>query len=496
MSRHRNVRNLIAEDDYYDDDYDDYDDDYDDYGDSSYSKPKAAPTTTSNSKGGANTNKNQKQQQQQQQPQHKKPVAKPSTAASKPPATTTKPPATATKPAVSATAAASISQIALPPPAPPPAAKIEKPTSAGIVLPPPGWGKPQEIPPGPTPTTDSPAATQQQQQPVPPVLQELFLQNKQSSESQLSLVVIGHVDAGKSTLLGHLLYQAGLVSKRQAQKLLETTGGGTGTRSDNNNSNNHIPWAWFLDEDENERSRGVTMNLATKTLSTPHHPHLVLVDAPGHADFVPTMITGAAHADAALLVVDASSESAFQAAFARGGQTKEHLLLARGLGVSQLVVCINKLDVPQWSQHVFDDLQQRLWPFLTQRAGFAPPRIRFVPTSGLTGVNIMNHTTTNNNNNSPATPILLPPALTQWYKGPSLYEMIDTFQPVKKANLGTYVFHRSDPSSAGPSIIRKARLPTSAPVFHLLIDISSFLDHSFVFHEIDRSIHPSIRPSL
>jgi signal recognition particle receptor subunit beta len=445
MSRHRNVRNLIAEDDYYDDDYDDYGDDYDDYGDCSYSKPKA----TSNAKGNASTSKNQQQQQQQQQP--KKPVPKTSTTDSKPPVTATKPTATTTAIATGGKTAAHATSPNMPksPTPQPPPTNGEKPI-AGIVRPPPGWGTPQEIPRGPTPV-DSTAAIQQpeQQQPVPRVLQESFLQNDHSSsESQLSLVVIGHVDAGKSTLLGHLLYQAGLVSKRQVQKGMESTGGATskGGTSDNKN----IPWAWLLDEDEGERTRGVTMNLATKTLSTPHHPHVVLVDAPGHADFVPTMITGAAHADAALLVVDASSESAFQAAFARGGQTKEHLLVARGLGVSQLVVCINKLDVPQWSQHVFDDIQQRLWPFLTQRAGFNPARIRFVPTSGLTGINIMNnHTITNNNHNkSPAiSQILSPPSLTQWYKGPSLYEMIDSFQPVKNANLGMLrpsIYYRQD----------------------------------------------------
>lgn len=232
------------------------------------------------------------------------------------------------------------------------------------------------------------------------------------------MVVIGHVDAGKSTMMGQLLYQVGQVTKRQATKV-------SNNNSNNNSNNDTIHWAWLLDEDQGERSRGVTMQIATKAISTPNHPRVVLLDAPGHADFVPTMITGAANADAALLVVDASAESAFEAAFLKGGQTKEHILLARGLGVSQVVVCVNKLDVRDWSPQVYQSIQQRILPFLTKYANFNPKRIQFVPTSGLTGANVKDTNT-------------IPPTLQQWYKGPTLFQAIDAFQPVKQTSLGTY----------------------------------------------------------
>ena len=168
------------------------------------------------------------------------------------------------------------------------------------------------------------------------------------------------------------------------------------------------------------------MQIATKAMATPNH-HVVILDAPGHSEFIPMMIQGTANADVALLVVDASES--FEAAF-HHGQTKEHILLARGLGVSQVLVCVNKLDVMDWSREVYEGIRQQLWPFLTQQANFAPKRIRFVPTSGLTGINILK---TKGQQYEP------PNALLQWYKeGPTLSQAIDSFQPVKHTSLGKF----------------------------------------------------------
>lgn len=254
------------------------------------------------------------------------------------------------------------------------------------------------------------------------------------------MVVIGHVDAGKSTMMGQLLYQVGHITKRQAMKVSSVGDGVGGKNKSNNKSNNdsnnnnsngdqQIQWAWLLDEDDGERARGVTMQIATKCISTPRHPQVVILDAPGHADFIPTMITGAANADAGLLVVDASES--FEAAFQRG-KTKEHVLLARGLGVSQLVVCVNKLDVQGWSQKVFDGIKGQLLPFLTEQANFDPKRIRFVPTSGLTGGNIMPSKASSDASSTV-------PALREWYQGPTLFEAIDTFEAASHGRLGTSV---------------------------------------------------------
>lgn len=420
MSRHRNMLNIIADDDYYDYDddyYDDYDD-YDDYGGQSYSqpKPKAQPKTQQVQIKTKQSNNKQAKKGQAQQANKQKATPAVATASK-----ITKPPPGWDKPAGST--------------APVSAA------NAGISKPPAGWGKPS--PPAGATTTipaKASAASDSQAKPqspapaapaapvarkIPEILQQKHAVKTQNGhvENQISMVVIGHVDAGKSTMMGQMLYQVGQVTKREATKVSNS-----GTSSDSNSKGkksdggDNIQWAWLLDEDEGERNRGVTMQIATKTISTPNHPHIIILDAPGHAEFVPTMITGAANADAGLLVVDASADSAFEAAFTRGGQTKEHIMLARGLGVSQLVVCVNKLDVRDWSKEVYEDIQNRLIPFLTTHATFLKKRIKFVPTSGLTGVNVKDKKN-------------IPPALSKWYKGPTVFEAIDSFQQVKQTSL-------------------------------------------------------------
>jgi elongation factor 1 alpha-like protein len=181
--------------------------------------------------------------------------------------------------------------------------------------------------------------------------------------------------------------------------------------------------SWLLDENESERQRGVTMEIATKSFPLPTHD-IVILDAPGHADFIPIMITGAANADVAILVV-AAVRGEFEAGFDIGkGQTREHVLLARGLGVSQVIVAINKLDVEGWSQERYREIQSKLKEYLLQQQ-FAPKRIRFVPLSGLTGENVKDKSD---------------PKLLAWYKGPTLLEAIDGFQPANR-QVGKSIIH-------------------------------------------------------
>lgn len=216
--------------------------------------------------------------------------------------------------------------------------------------------------------------------------------------------------------------------------------------------------AWVMDEDESERERGVTIDVATKYISTDSH-ELTILDSPGHSDFVPAMITGAAAADVGILVVAATPgefESGFNdtnisgAAKGHTGQTREHLTLARGLGVSQLIVAVNKLDAaePNWSQDRFNEIRQRLVPFLKAN-GFEMKRVQFIPISGLTGVNIM--TQPNLNDDSSA-------GLASWYHERTLLEAINSFEPAKRNVEKAFRFLVSDVYSEGKYVIVKGRV--------------------------------------
>ncbi|KAK3921301.1 HBS1-like protein [Frankliniella fusca] len=221
-------------------------------------------------------------------------------------------------------------------------------------------------------------------------------------KEQLHMVVIGHVDAGKSTLMGRLLLEMGQVSKKTMHKY-EQESKKLGKQS--------FVYAWILDETGEERSRGITMDVGQSKFET-KSKLVTLLDAPGHKDFIPNMITGATQADVALLVVDAT-RGEFETGFESGGQTREHALLVRSLGVSQLGVVVNKLDTVGWSQERFEEITSKLSAFLRQ-AGFKESDVTYVPCSGLTGENM----------------VIKPTAaeLTSWYTGPCLLEVIDGFK--------------------------------------------------------------------
>ncbi|KAL8000384.1 putative translation protein, beta-barrel domain superfamily [Plasmopara halstedii] len=224
-------------------------------------------------------------------------------------------------------------------------------------------------------------------------------------KTKISMVVIGHVDAGKSTITGHLLYKLGYVSKRLMHKY---------EKESQEAGKSSFAYAWVMDADEEERSRGVTMDVGTSYFET-ITKHVTLLDAPGHRDFIPKMIVGAAQADVALLVVPAVTGE-FEAAFENSGQTKEHTLLVRSLGVSQMIVAVNKMDMVHWDKDRFDMIVKSLSTFL-QGVGFRLKNLRFVPLSGITGVNLE---TTNGIEEC------------AWYSGPSLVDAIDTFSPPQR----------------------------------------------------------------
>ena len=240
----------------------------------------------------------------------------------------------------------------------------------------------------------------------PEVIEAEYLELRKDSKPSINLVVIGHVDAGKSTLMGRLLCDMGYVSQKTMHRN-EQDSKKTGKSS--------FLYAWVLDETEEERSRGITMDVASSRFETKNRK-ITILDAPGHKDFIPNMITGAAQADVALLVVD-STVGEFESGFEAGGQTREHTMLVRSLGVSQLAVVVNKLDNVNWDQKRYNDIKDKLSLFLKQ-TGFKESDVTFVPCSGLTGENLAsksNH-----------------PALSSWFSGPSLIEVIDTFRPPER----------------------------------------------------------------
>ncbi|CAG2163971.1 unnamed protein product [Oppiella nova] len=230
-----------------------------------------------------------------------------------------------------------------------------------------------------------------------------YNKNRNSGKPNINMVVIGHVDAGKSTLMGHLLYRLGFVSQKAIHRY-ETDSKKMGKNS--------FLYAWVLDETPEERSRGITMDIAESRFET-NARAVTLLDAPGHKDFIPNMITGATQADVALLVVDAT-KGEFETGFDLGGQTREHTLLIRSLGISQLGVVVNKLENVDWSQDRYQEIVVKLSAFLKQ-VGFKEQDISYVPCSGLTGENLTERSKIK--------------ALCSWYSGPSLVEIIDNFKP-------------------------------------------------------------------
>jgi elongation factor 1-alpha len=229
-----------------------------------------------------------------------------------------------------------------------------------------------------------------------------------TEKPHLNLIIIGHVDHGKSTTTGHLLYLAGAVDERTI-KAYEEEAKKMGKET--------FKFAWVLDNLKEERERGVTIDLRFLRFETPKY-FFTVIDAPGHRDFVKNMVTGASQADAAVLFVSAR-RGEFEAGIGPGGQTKEHAFLAFTLGVKQLVVAINKMDdvSVNWSEERYNEIKKEVSQML-KVVGFKVEKFPFVPTSGWTGDNLVK-----------------PSEKMPWYKGPTLYQALDTFEvPSKTLN--------------------------------------------------------------
>lgn len=224
-------------------------------------------------------------------------------------------------------------------------------------------------------------------------------------KQHVNLVVIGHVDAGKSTTTGHLIYKCGGIDKRTIEKF-EKEAAELGKGS--------FKYAWVLDNLKAERERGITIDIALWKFETPKYYYTV-IDAPGHRDFIKNMITGTSQADVAVLVI-ASGAGEFEAGISKDGQTREHALLAFTLGVKHLIVAINKMDdnTVNYQQPRYDEIVNEVSGYL-KKVGYKPAKVPFIPISGFNGDNMIER--------SDKMP---------WYTGPTLLEALDAIPPPKR----------------------------------------------------------------
>jgi len=221
----------------------------------------------------------------------------------------------------------------------------------------------------------------------------------------INIVVIGHVDSGKSTTTGHLIYKCGGIDKRTIEKFeKEAAEMGKGS----------FKYAWVLDKLKAERERGITIDIALWKFDTPKF-YITIIDAPGHRDFIKNMITGTSQADCAILVID-STTGGFEAGISKDGQTREHALLAYTLGVKQMIVALNKFDdkTVEYSEARYKEIQKEVSAYI-KKVGYNPEKVLFVPLSGWTGDNMIEK--------SDKMP---------WYKGPTLLEALDTVEAPKR----------------------------------------------------------------
>jgi len=198
-----------------------------------------------------------------------------------------------------------------------------------------------------------------------------------------NIVVIGHVDSGKSTTTGHLIYNCGGIDKRTIEKFeKEAQEMGKGS----------FKYAWVLDKLKAERERGITIDIALWKFETPKF-YVTIIDAPGHRDFIKNMITGTSQADCGVLII-AAGTGEFEAGISKNGQTREHALLAYTLGVKQLIVGVNKMDStePPYSGARFDEITKEVQSFI-KKVGYNPAAVAFVPISGWHGDNMLEPST-------------------------------------------------------------------------------------------------------
>ncbi|KAI4985212.1 hypothetical protein ZWY2020_017842 [Hordeum vulgare] len=241
--------------------------------------------------------------------------------------------------------------------------------------------------------------------PPPPLVSFLRVSAMGKEKTHINIVVIGHVDSGKSTTTGHLIYKLGGIDKRVIERF-EKEAAEMNKRS--------FKYAWVLDKLKAERERGITIDIALWKFETTKY-YCTVIDAPGHRDFIKNMITGTSQADCAVLIID-STTGGFEAGISKDGQTREHALLAFTLGVKQMICCCNKMDAttPKYSKARYEEIVKEVSSYL-KKVGYNPDKVPFVPISGFEGDNMIERSTN-----------------LDWYKGPTLLEALDQINEPKR----------------------------------------------------------------
>ncbi|XP_034895599.1 uncharacterized protein [Populus alba] len=225
-----------------------------------------------------------------------------------------------------------------------------------------------------------------------------------NKKRHLNVVFIGHVDAGKSTTGGQILFLSGQVDDRTIQKY---------EKEAKDKSRESWYMAYIMDTNEEERVKGKTVEVGRAHFET-ETSRFTILDAPGHKSYVPNMISGASQADVGVLVISAR-KGEFETGFERGGQTREHVQLAKTLGVSKLLVVVNKMDDPtvNWSKERYDEIESKMVPFLKLSGYNVKKDVRFLPISGLLGTNMKTR---------------MGKAICPWWNGPCLFEALDAIE--------------------------------------------------------------------
>ncbi|PIA47284.1 hypothetical protein AQUCO_01400154v1 [Aquilegia coerulea] len=237
-----------------------------------------------------------------------------------------------------------------------------------------------------------------------PEVVEAIDETEEEKKRHLNVVFIGHVDAGKSTTGGQILFLSGQVDDRTIQKY---------EKEAKDKSRESWYMAYIMDTNEEERAKGKTVEVGRAHFET-ESTRFTILDAPGHKNYVPNMISGASQADIGVLVISAR-KGEFETGFEKGGQTREHVQLAKTLGVAKLLVVVNKMDDPtvNWSKERYDEIESKVIPFLRSSGYNMKKDVQFLPLSGLVGSNMKTR---------------VEKSMCPWWNGPCLFEALDSVE--------------------------------------------------------------------